>query len=357
MISNGTKRRFIKSIRIHRKFTFIEIDVPRLLCKDCGSSLMMHLPFSGKNKSYSRALAAQALDLSKKMTMKDVCDYLNLDWRALKEIQKASLKKKYGQPELSNLTSIGIDEICIGKGHNYMTIVMDLISGSVVFMAEGKSSESLLPFWKRLKRNKVSIKAVAIDMGRAYISAVKKCLPNAILVFDHFHVIKLVNEKLSNLRRILFNSLENSLEKEVLKRSRWLLLKNPDNLLDKRNEKKRLQKALELNEPLSIAYYLKEDLRELWKQGNKKKASLFLEQWATKAEASGIPIFQKLAHRLLGYRNGLLAYYDYQISTGPLEATNNKIKNIQRAAYGFRDKEFFKLKVYASHDMSMKLIG
>ena len=103
-----------------------------------------------------------------------------------------------------------------------------------------------------------------MDMSQAYISAVSSNLPHATIVFDHFHVIKLMNEKLTELRRDLYREATDLLQKDVLKGTRWLLLKNPENLRDDRNERARLEEALSLNKPLATAYYMKEDLRLLW---------------------------------------------------------------------------------------------
>ncbi len=184
-------------------------------------------------------------------------------------------------------------------------------------------------------------------MSQAYIQAVTTNLPKAVLVFDHFHVIKLFNEKLTDLRRELYREISDLLHKEVLKGIRWLLLKNPENLDEKRNERARLDEALRLNQPLACAYYLKEDLRQIWNQHDKATAQAVLEDRICRAEASGVRILKKFAKTVASYRSGILAYYDYRISTGPLEATNNKIKTLQRQAYGFRDPVFFTLKIYA----------
>jgi transposase len=228
-------------------------------------------------------------------------------------------------------------------------VVLDLKSGAVVFVGEGKGAEALTPFWKRLKCSKAKIEAVAIDMSPAYISAVSNNLSKATIVFDHFHVIKLFNEKLSDFRRKLHREATDVLQKGVLKGTRWLLLKNPENLKDERNESQRLEEALKLNKPLATAYYMKEDLREIWKQKTKTKAEKLLKDWAKRAQISGIGMLKKFANTLLAHRSGILAYYDFPISTGPLEGTNNKIKTMKRQAYGFRDKEFLKLKILAIH--------
>jgi len=147
------------------------------------------------------------------------------------------------------------------------------------------------------------------------------------------------------------------MEKPVIKGTRWLLLKNAENLDPRRREAERLEEALRLNQPLATAYYLKEDLRQLWEQPDKETAAAFLQDWMARAHASGVGMLQKMATTLGLYRSGILAYYDYPISTGPLEGTNNKIKTMKRQAYGFRDQEFFKLKILAIHEAKYALVG
>ncbi len=169
-----------------------------------------------------------------------------------------------------------VRQIAIGKGHNYLTVVLDLVSGAVVFVGDGKGAEALLPFWKRLKCSRAQIQAVAMDMSPAYISSVSANLPEATIVFDHFHLIKLFNEKLSNFRRDLHHEATKE-GKKMLKGMRWLLLKNPNNLKPQHNEKQRLEKALHLNKSLATVYYLKEYLRQLWFQKNKKLATDHLD--------------------------------------------------------------------------------
>ena len=180
-------------------------------------------------------------------------------------------------------------------------------------------------------------------MGKPYIRAVRDNLPNAVHVFDHFHVIKLYNDKLSALRRELYRELTDDGQRQLLKGTRWLLLKNPENLDPSRNEEQRLKDALQLNTPLTVAYYLKEDLRQIWQQPNKATARRVLNDWIARARASGVAMLSQFAATLLEHRAGILAFYDYRISTGPLEGLNNKIQTMKRQAYGFRDLEFYKL--------------
>lgn len=201
-------------------------------------------------------------------------------------------------------------------------------------------------------------------MSPAYTRAVRENLPEAAIVYDPFHVIKLFNEKLSELRRDLHRQLTDVFKKQALKGVRWLLLKNPENLDDATGavsrsigEGPRLQQALELNQPLATAYYLKEDLRQLWAQGGKREAGKFLTHWIRKAESSGIRMLIQFARTLAIHRAGILAWYDHLITTGPLEGTNNKIRTLTRLAYGYRDREFFILRLHALHETRFELVG
>jgi transposase len=291
------------------------------------------------------------------MTMLDVAQHLGVSWGLVKDIHKRNLERRFGNPDIKSLNLIAIDEISIGKHHKYLTVVLDLKTGAVVHVGDGRGADALDPFWKRIKRHGVKLSAIAIDMSPSYIAAVLENHPDAEIVFDHFHVIKMYNDKLSDLRRDLYREATGPLQKKVLKGTRWLLLKNPENLDSERKEKERLYEAMKLNEPLAIAYYMKEYLREIWKQPSKSKAAEYLDDWTSKALSSGIKMLIKFAKTLRIHRRGILAYYDYPISTGPLEGTNNKIKTLQKKAYGFRDKEFLKLKIYALHESRYALVG
>jgi transposase len=194
-------------------------------------------------------------------------------------------------------------------------------------------------------------------MSAAYIRAVRDKLPQAVHVFDHFQVVKLFNEKLSALRRELYHQAGSKEEQRILKGTRWLLLKNPENLDEGRNELQRLEEALRLNQPLATAYYLKEDLRQIWSQPNKRTARRVLRDWLARARASGIRILVQFAATLEEHQEGILNYYEYRISTGPLEGTNNKIQTMKRQAYGFRNRAFFKLKILGLHETKHALVG
>ena len=171
------------------------------------------------------------------------------------------------------MKKIAIDEIYVGKDH-YLSIVLDVVSGAVVFVGDGKGSEALKLFWQRLRRQrKVKIEAVVIDMSPVYIKADRENLKETVIVFDHFHVIKLFNGKVSGFRRQLFNNTRDSLKRRVIKGTRWLLLTARGNLQEKTEQARRLNQALEINKPLVTVYYMKEDLRQLWYWASDKKAA------------------------------------------------------------------------------------
>jgi transposase len=357
VIRRGQVPRIFRSVPIGRKAVWISLLVQRLQCLTCGLVRQVKLGFADPRRSYTKAFERYALELCRSMTILDVARHLGVSWDVVKDIQKRNLTRRFSKPKLRKLKKIAIDEISIGKGHDYLTVVMDLETGAVVFVAEGKGAEGLKPFWKKIACARARIEAVATDMSPAYISAVTENLKEAVIVLDHFHVIKLFNNKLSEFRRNLHAAATTALEKRVLKGTRWLLLKAPDNLDETRNEQQRLQQALDLNMPLATVYYMKEDLRQLWNQKNKAAAAVFLDDWIARANASNVTMLVKFARTLSSHRSGILAYYDYPISTGPLEGTNNKIKTMKRQAYGFRDKEFFKLKIMALHQAKYALVG
>jgi transposase len=357
VIHHGHETRAFKTVPIGHKPVTIILPIPRVECRACQFVRQVTLPFADPRRRYTKAFERYALELSRLMTIQDVARHLGVSWDTIKDIQKRDLQYRFKKPRLGKLKHIAIDEISVGHGHRYLTVVLNLDTGAVVFVGDGKGADALKPLWGRLRAARAQVAAVATDMSPAYIQAVRENLGGAVHVFDHFHVIKLFNEKLSDFRRELYHEATTKMDKAVLKGTRWLLLKNPENLDPKKKERERLEEALRMNQPLATIYYLKEDLRQIWMQPDKQTAARVLEDWIRRAEASCIKVLQKFAGTLAMYRTGILAYYDCRISTGPLEGTNNKIKTMQRQAYGFRDHEFFKLKIYALHETKYALLG
>jgi transposase len=352
----GRVERRFQSLPIGSRETIVVFPIPRIACQACGIVRQVEIAFADPRRTYTKAFERYALELSRHMTILDVARHLGVSWDIIKDMQKRDLTRRYAKPKLKHVRQIAIDEISIAKGHRYVTVVLDLQSGAVVFVGDGKGADALKPFWKRLRGSRTKVEAVAMDMSPAYHEAVSTNLPEATIVYDRFHIVKLFNDKLSNLRRWLYDRAEDQ-QKKVLKGVRWLLLKLAENLDPEQNEKERLKEALTLNKPLALAYYLKEDLRQFWEQPDKMSATAFLDDWIRRARASGVHMLHQMANTLETHRAGLLTYYDHRISTGPLEGTNNKIKTMKRQAYGFRDHEFFKLKILAIHEAKYALVG
>ena len=182
---------------------------------------------------------------------------MGVSWDAIKEIHTHHLECHYAPPSLEGVDSIGIDEFAIRKGHVYKTIVVDLKSGRILHVGQGKAADALAGFWKRVRRKKLDIKYIATDLSAAFISSVLENCPKAMHVFDHFHVVKLMNEKLDEIRRARYNMEKDINKRKVLKGTRYLLLRNGTDIFDK-EYKTKLDNALDMNKPLSQAYYLKE---------------------------------------------------------------------------------------------------
>ncbi len=200
IIRHGQKQRQWQTVPIGSKPIFILFGIPCVECRDCGLIRQVKVDFAQAHKRHTKSFERHVLDLLQHMTIKSVSEHLSVSWDLVKNIQKQNLRKHFSKPKLKALKQIAIDEIAVKKGHTYLTVVMDLASGAIVFVGDGKSSKALEPFWKRLKHSRAEIKAVACDLSRAYIKAVKENLPDAALVFDRFHVTKLMNDKLSKLR-------------------------------------------------------------------------------------------------------------------------------------------------------------
>lgn len=223
------------------------------------------------------------------MTIREVAEWMGVSEGTNRSIDKSWLSKRFGKPRVRDLEVIAIDESHAGKKNKYFTIVSDWKSGAIVYVGEGKGRDALTRFWRRLRGLGAKIKAVATDMASAHHAAVIRNLPKAKPVFDRFHIVKLMNDKLTQLRRDAQSGAE-AMNRQVLKGLRWLLLKHPENLDESKNERTRLQEELDLNGALAVAYYLKENLRQIWQQATRSAAARCLTDWCRRARDSGIRV-------------------------------------------------------------------
>lgn len=351
LVKNGYRIRDFVGLPIGGKKVIIRMKVQRYKCKnkECDYDQQENIPFATGSRSYTHRFAKYVVDLLRGMTLQDVANHLNVSWDTVKEIHSIYLQRHYCPPSLKGVKNIGIDEFAVKKGHIYKTIVVDLDTGRITYVGDGKGVDALDKFWKRVKRHNVKIEHIATDLSAAFIASVFENCPDAVHVFDHFHVVKLMNEHLDDIRRKVYAMEKDVNKRKVLKGTRYLLLGNGEDIFDKQH-KTRLDNALAMNEPLSKAYYLKEQLREIWSQINKEEAEAVLDDWVRQARESKIVQLAKMAATLLAHRRGILAWYDCHISTGKVEGINNKIKVMKRNAYGFRDERYFTLRLYALHD-------
>lgn len=288
------------------------------------------------------------------MTLSDVAELTLLSWDTVKGIVKSHLAKDYGKPALQGVRYLGIDEIHLGRKKRFYTIVIDLQTGRILWAKPGRGKTALQGFWRRLRLAKAKIQAVAIDMSGAYWSAVLEHLPQVALVFDKFHILKLMNERLDDLRREMVREAQGPLKLQI-KGTRFLLLRNPKNLTDAQIPK--LEEAFRLNEPLLIGWYLKEELRELWNQTSRKRMQAFLQDWCNKASQTRIGQLLKMAKTLRIHASGIVAYAEHPITSGKLEGINNKIKTLTKRSYGFHDENFFILRLLSLHHSRYELLG
>jgi transposase len=296
------------------------------------------------------------------MTISDVARHLRMSWHTIKEMDRAFLGKRYGKMPLCDLRYLAIDEIAYKKGHKYKTIVYDLEGRKAVYVGEGRSIESLAPFLQRLKESGARIKAIATDMWPPYWGSVQKHLPDAEVVFDLFHIIKQLSKTIDDIRSSVYRQEKDKSQRKLIKGSRWLLLKNRENLRTDpgsagRSEKQRLEELMELNTPLSQAYILKEQLKQVWERGiGVREANQRLKNWIEDARGMGIKAMDRFCKQLASHKKGILNWHKSQISTGPLEGFNNKIKVLKRSAYGFTDDEYFNLRILALHEYRYALL-
>ena len=349
IVKNGYRLRDFVGLPIGGKRVTIRMKVQHYKCKECDFDQQEKNPFATGSRSYTRRFAKYVVDLLRSMTLQDVSNHLGMSWDTVKEIHSSYLKRHDSPPSLDCVENIGIDEFAVRKGHIYKTIIVDLDRGRIIYVGDGKGTDALAGFWRKVRRKSLKIKHVATDLSAAFIASVMENCPDAVHVFDHFHVVKLMNEKLDDIRRKVYSMEKDINKRKVLKGTRYLLLGNGADIFDKQH-RIRLENALAMNEPLSKAYYLKEQLRQIWSQPMKAMAEEVLDDWVRQAEQSKITQLQKMAVTMRTYKKGILAWYDCHLSMGKVEGINNKIKVMKRNAYGFRDERYFTLRLYALHD-------
>lgn len=351
---DGTFERQFRALPVGRRPQFVVLHGHEQTCQQCGKTLREPIDFAGGKRRCLKALECFVIDLCQFSTIYHVALLLAMGWDTVKEIYKGHLEKRLTKRTLTGVRYIAVDEFAIRKGHTYMTVVMDLEKGAILYAAEGRDAQALVPFLRRLKKSRAKLEAVAMDMSQGYLNAVREVFPELAIVHDAYHVVALANKAVDDTRRDLYRDLEAG-ERKVIKGSRFLLLRGAERLDEE--PKKRLEELMAANEPLYTAYLLKEQLRMFWAMGNEETATAVLNNWLAEARTSGLKHFGRLAQTIEDHLPGLLAYFRHPISTGPLEGLNNKIKVLKRQAYGFRDMAYFKLRLFFIHEATPAFPG
>lgn len=343
------RNRRIRGIPIGRKKLYIEIDVHNVYCRDCKVREMEKFSFLSHPKSrIAKSLERSVIELREHMSISAIAGYFGLDWRSVKDAEKRHLKKKYRHVRFKDVRIMGVDEICVTKKkgvEKYITIVRDLESGAVLFVGKGKGAETLRKFGYRLKRSGCTIICVAMDMAKSYISWVKDMLPGVMIVFDHFHVIKLMNEKLDVIRRRVVKDLDEE-QKKLLKNQRFLFLRNVENLSP--DAKLLLDNLRKVFKELGDASMMKEALRSIYSMADTAfEAEAAFRNWCAIAVKTGIKELKDMAGTIERHIEGIVAFWKTNgLSNASMEGFNNKIRWLMRQAYGYRDEEYFHLKIF-----------
>lgn len=342
-VKDGSRE--IRGLSTGGKATTFQVVMHRIKCADCGLCRREKLPFLPSQKCrYTKSVARYAIALREHMSISATAEHLQLHWNTVKDIEKLHLEKKYRKIELKDVEDMGIDEVYMGKKHKFLTVVRELSSGRVLFVGEGKSSDSLAPFLKKLKRAGTKLKHVAMDMGNAYSSWVKENFPDCCIVYDHFHVVKSMNDKVNAVRQRTMSQLEGD-ERKILKGKRFTLLKNIERLdIDGKEDLAKIRSTYwELGE-MSM---MKECLRNIYSIAETaEEATTAFTYWCKLAVEIGIKELKTMAKTITQKMEGIVAFFSTGFTSSSMEGFNNKIGWLQRQAYGYRDLEFLKLKIY-----------
>ena len=321
----------------------------RVDCRNCGKVKRERLEFLSDNPRYTKRFAYYVGRRCRNSAIKDVAEELHLDWNSVKELDKQYMEAQLSRAGRPGPKAIGIDEISIRKRHTYRIVVSDLIRRRAVwFGAEDRSEASMNPFDAWLGESKSRrIRLAVMDMWKAFRNATQQSAPQAAILFDKFHVMGHLNEALDQVRKKEYARLAGN-GRRFIKGQKYALLSNRENLtLEGRQALKSLRAA---NKRLYTAYLLKESFGQLWNYRREGWARRFFDNWRAALKWQRLKPYEKFADMIERHWDGIAAYCnpDNKVSLGLVEGLNNKIRVIQRRAYGLRDEEYLRLKILTS---------
>jgi len=298
------------------------------------------------NPFYTKRFAFHVGRKCRAMTIKDVAKELKLDWHTVKSLEKEYMLEQLRRNPVAAPRVIGIDEISLRKGHSYRIVVSDLERGRPIWYGgEGRSEASMDMFYEWLGPKKVKkIQLAVMDMWKAFTKSTEKNVSNAAILYDKFHVMRHLGGALDKVRKMEYARLSGK-DRSYIKGQKYTLLSNRENLtLDGR---KALKKLLSVNKRLNTAYLLKESFGQLWSYRTEGWARRFFDNWRQSLKWQRLKPYKKFADMIERHWDGIAAYSrpENKVSLGFVEGLNNKIRVMQRRAYGLRDEEYLRLKI------------
>jgi transposase len=252
---------------------------------------------------------------------------------------------------------VALDEVALHRGQRYATVALEPHTRRVLWVGRGRGREDVRPFFELLgPEGRAALEAVVVDMHGAFTAEVRAQCPHVAIVYDLFHVVAKYGEEVidrvrvdetNRISRAAPDDPRATAARRVIKGARWLLLRNREHLT-RRADRVRLRELLAANQALFTVYVLKDDLKHLWDFRYPGAARRFWDGWYRRALQSGIPALVRFARRLQPYLPGILAHCRWPLHTSVLEGVNNKIKLLKRMAYGYRDDDYFFLKIRAA---------
>lgn len=311
----------------------LRYELRRVACPRCGVTVEL-VPWAEPGSWFTRDFEEHTAYLAQTTDKTTVVTMMRVAWRTVGEIARRVVDRFRPGDPLEGLTRIGVDELSYRRYHEYITVVIDHVAQRVVWARPGKDAATLGEFFKELGPERCKqLEAVTIDMSGAYIKAVTEASPQATIIFDRFHVQRLAQQAVDEVRRTEVRESRGTEAAKLLKRTRFLLLKNPWNLTNLEGEK--LAQLQHTNKPIYRAYMLKEGLAGILDGLDVDVARVKLRDWIGWAERSRLEPFKKLAYTVKEHFEGILAYIPLRLNNGRTEGMNGKIRTITRRSYGF----------------------
>jgi transposase len=325
---------------------YLEIEVRRVECRSCTAVKAERLDFLSENPFYTERFAFYVGRRCRASTIKDVAKELNLDWHTVKELDKHYMREQLRRVGKPGPKIIGIDELSIKKRHQYRIVVSDLVRERPIWFGGTDRSEASMDEFYRFLGEKPAkrIRLAVMDMWRPFRNSTESNAPQAAILFDKFHIIKHLGEALDKVRKTEYHRLTGK-NRHYIKGQKYTLLSHRANLT--LEGKRALKTLLAANKRLNTAYLLKESFGQLWDYTSEAWARKFFENWRASLKWQRLKPYEKFAEMIERHWDGIAAYCkpENKVSLGFVEGLNNKIRVIQRRAYGLRDEEYLRLKV------------